>query len=501
MIHEFPDPSDSETIVYDPPLSDLRSFSRPFETTTEFGSPSYVSDVKSRSAARTKNAIDDDLSRDDTEQLRRAHRELERDEFVCVDRQLGRHADHSYSCRLFVPKPYSRIALSWATLLEPAQSEPDFLTLQIPEWADTRIRVFPDEGVTYVLGSDYTGEAKKSFLRLFMYEAKNRGGLGLHAGSKRLSLRTEGEDQSVGQLFLGLSATGKTTLTCHGFDLTDGEETELLQDDVCALLPNGTAAGSEGNGLYIKTLGLSPENHRPLYHAATQSTAVLENVHVTDDGTVDFTDGSLTTNGRASIRRRDLPNATTDIDLQEADHVFFITRNPLMPPIAKLSPAEGAAVFMLGESIQTSAGDPDRAGETVRVVGTNPFIIGSRGTEGNRFLKLVRSNEIKCFIINTGCLGDEAKDIKVEHTVAIIRAVARRNVAWTLDDRLGLRIPERLGAFDITEFYPPDYVDDYDDQLKSLREDRQEYLAGFPDLKEEILGTPLSLPASQTRLD
>lgn len=469
------------------------------ETTTEFGSPSYVSECRSRSADRTANSIDDRIEDAERSRIDDAHDQLESEELVCLDRQLGRHPDLSFTCRLFVPKDYARIALSWATLLEPAAGDPDFVTLQLPDMDGPMIRVFPDEGVTYVLGSDYTGEAKKSFLRLFMYRAKQLGGLGLHAGTKRLQLVETGEARTVGQLFLGLSATGKTTLTCHGFGLEPPESMELLQDDVCAMLPGGTVAGSEGGGLYIKTIGLSAKHHASLYEAATAESAVLENVTVDRDGNVDFHDGSLTTNGRASIRRADLPHAADNIDLESPDHVFFITRNPLMPPIAKLSPTEGAAAFMLGESIQTSAGDPDKAGDSIRVVGTNPFIIGSRGAEGNRFLELVRDNDVECFLLNTGEVGREGIDIGVSETVTLINGVARETIEWTTDDRLELTIPHRVPGIDISEYYPPDYIQDFDDELAALRSERWEYLSEFEDLDQAILGSSLATPVGRPR--
>lgn len=501
MIHEFPDPITRKTITYNPPLDELRAIAQDDETTTEFGSPAYESRVRSRNADRTINTIDDELLADDRIHIKQGLELVEDVPFVCLDRQLGRHDELSFSCRLFVPKEYARVALSWAKLLEPSETEPDFITLQIPDWEETRIRVFPDEKVTYVFGSDYTGEAKKSFLRLFMYEAKNKGGLGLHAGTKNIHVSQNGNSKNVGQLFLGLSATGKTTLTCHDFNFDAPNSAELVQDDVCALLPSGVAAGSEGGGLYIKTLGLSNDTHGPLYKAATQPTAVLENVAVSESGHVDFSDSSLTTNARATITRDDLPNAASEIDLQKVDHVFFITRNPLMPPVAKLSPAAAAAAFMLGESIQTSAGDPSRAGEAIRVVGTNPFIIGSEGREGSRFLNLVRSNDIQCFVINTGHLGDEAKDITVDTTVAVLRAVTRDEITWQDDELLDLTIPREVPGIDITDYYPPDYVADYAEKLESLRVDRQSFLSQFDNLSREITESSLVTPVEQTRLE
>ena len=493
MNHEFPDPRAAPNVRHNPSRATLRSLAEPEETTTEWGSPAYVSAFRSRSADRTQNAVDHDIDDTDVEALERAAAALETEALVCLDRQLGRHPDLTFTCRLYLPESFARVALSWATLLEdpPTGADPDFVTVQLPDWDEVRIRVFPDDGVTYVLGSDYTGEAKKSFLRLFMYEAKRLGGLGLHAGSKRLEL----DDGPVGQLFLGLSATGKTTLTCHGFDLEADERAALVQDDVCALLPSGTVAGSEGGGLYIKTHDLSPASHPQLYRAATRQDAVLENVTVRADGSVDFADDSLTANGRASVTRAGVSTAAETIDLPRVDHVFFITRNPLMPPLARLSPPAAAAAFMLGESVETSAGDPDAAGQSVRVVGTNPFIVGSPGEEGNRFLDLVEANDIDCFLVNTGFVGDEVEgDIGVEDTVTLLRSVARGTVTWRDDPVLGLTVPASVPGLDLDRFDPTRRIDDFEARLAALRDDRRLYLAGFDDLRPEITETALTSP-------
>ncbi|MDL5361261.1 phosphoenolpyruvate carboxykinase (ATP) [Halalkalicoccus sp. NIPERK01] len=480
----FPDPT-AGTVTYGPSLEELREFSKPLETTTEYGSPAYVSEFRSRSADRTKNAIDDAFTEDDWRLVHRALERAETTELVCLDRMVGRHPEHAYCCRLFVPKEYGRIALAWAKLLEPAPEgrEPDFYTLQLPDWEETAIRVLPDEGVTVVLGSDYTGEAKKSFLRLFMYRAKQRGGLGLHAGTKRLALETEDGLSEVYQAFLGLSGTGKSTLTGHGCWLDPPESAVMLQDDVCALFPD-TLAGSEGGGLYIKTIGLSEDEQPALYRAVTQPEAVLENVAVDPDGTVDFDDGSLTTNGRAVVRREDLPSAAPEIDCERADQVFFITRNPLMPPIARLTPEQAAVAFMLGESIETSAGDPERAGESIRVVGTNPFIVGPEGEEGNRFADLMSETDAECFVLNTGSVG--SKEIEVEDTIAILTAAARGGIEWIHDDRLGFEVPEEVPGMEIEEFRLAENHDGYGEKLAALREERREYLAGFETLREGI---------------
>jgi len=496
----LPDPREASNVTYDPSLASLREFARDDETTTEFGSPSFVSEHRSRNAALTRNAVDHEFGPGDDDHVETAVDAVGDRDLVCLDRRLGRHPENSYVCRYYVPTEYARIALAWAGLFEPAPEgvEPDFTTVQLPDADDVAIRILPEEGFTAVLGTDYTGEAKKSFLRLFMLDAKRQGGLGLHAGTKQVRLERDSRDEdgsaehgdgdgdleTVGQVFLGLSGTGKSTLTAHGLGLDDPEDATMLQDDVCALRPDGTVAGSEGEGLYVKTIGLDADEQPDIHAAATDDSAVLENVDVAPDGTVDFDSDRYTSNARAVVRRDELPSADAEIDLPRVDQVFFITRNPAMPPIAKLSPEEAAVAFMLGESVQTSAGDPDSAGEAIRVVGTNPFIVGPEGEEGNRFRELIAGLDVESYLLNTGSVGD--RDVGVSDTVTLLREVSRGGVDWTADATTGLTVPESVPDLDVSRFDVGDALDDADERIADLREERREYLAGFAKLDDEI---------------
>jgi phosphoenolpyruvate carboxykinase (ATP) len=114
--------------------------------------------------------------------------------------------------------------------------------------------------------------------------------LGLHAAAK--ILRAKGKDGRIrrySMLIFGLSATGKTTHSCHDHGLNeDGEGIEFVQDDVVFLRKNGAAYGPE-RGLFIKTDGLGNPDLLPLiYHAATSKNA-------------------LTRNGRGIVLRDDIP--------------------------------------------------------------------------------------------------------------------------------------------------------------------------------------------------
>jgi len=88
---------------------------------------------------------------------------------------------------------------------------------------------------------------------------------------------------------------------------------------------------------------------------------------------------------------------------------------------------------MLGESIITSAADPTKAGQSVREVGTNPFIVGSEGEEGNLFYRIIRKNpSVQCFLLNTGGFGGQK--IRIQDSAAFIREIARSRVEWRKDE-------------------------------------------------------------------
>jgi phosphoenolpyruvate carboxykinase (ATP) len=473
-----------QKVILNPTPEELRGMSKKDERTTKYGSASYVTRIRARSAKFTKSRIDNGFSDEDIRTIEKVNEYLRKQEMICVDRSMGQHPRYKLSCRLYITKDYARTAYAWGELLTPIHCDDlDIATIMVPEWNERNVLVDPEAGITYVLGSDYTGEVKKAFLRMWMYVVKRRGALGLHAGSKKVIVNNPNK-REVGQLFFGLSATGKSTLTCHG--------PELYQDDVVAILPDGSCIGTEACGIFTKTYELNKSEQPEIYDAVTKQNAILENVWVDGDGNVDFYNTELTSNGRAVIKRSVLPNASDEIDLPHVDQIFFITRNPVMPPIVRLSREQAAAAFMLGESVESSAGDPSRAGQFVRVVGTNPFIVGSRAEEGNRFLAIMRMNpHMECFIINTGSIGEGtcSRDVRLEDTTAILSEVAGGNVAWEYDPELGYEISKHINGIDISAFDPRKYYskEEFEETLKNLRTERKSWLNQFHGLDPAIL--------------
>ena len=351
------------------------------------------------------------------------------------------------------------------------------------------------------------------FLRMAMFDFKQEGFLSLHAGSKLVTAQQpNGSDKRYGMLFFGLSGTGKTTHSCHDHGLTGaGEGMEILQDDIVALAMDGSALGTE-RGFYLKTEGLHPETQPVIYSALEQPEALFENVMLTYDGKIDYADLSLGGNGRAVIPRASMaPHVGPGINLPPLDQldgmvIAFITRRmTVLPLLSRLSPQQAAASFMLGESVETTAGDPRRAGESVRVVGTNPFMVGSEPEEGNWFYNFVKRNQAKvhCYLVNTGGVGEilerDGQDrpvikqsvtrIAIPEMAAMIRGILRDTIQWKVEPCFGTEVPETVDGldvskFDLSRYYTPEQIEEYSSRL---REERREYLAGFPGLHQEVV--------------
>jgi phosphoenolpyruvate carboxykinase (ATP) len=491
----------AQSILKDLSGEELRSLARSEEKTTEYGSPVYATRIKNRSAKKTyvladglaigvmQQSIEPARA---LEKIREVHERLAGMDLVQVDRRMGMSHEVPLHCRLFVPKEYARIAYMWHNMLFPSRSsqEPDFVSVYVPDWPETLIFLDVNQGYTYILGSDYPGEAKKSMLRQAMYWIKRQGGLGLHAGSKILRVEegAGGELRDVGFLLFGLSGTGKTTLTLLDHGLREPERAIIKQDDVVLLTRDGRAFGTE-DGFYIKTEGLEP-SQTVLWGAATHPTAAYENIKVDADGKVDFLDTSLTSNGRGVVLRRYIQGTGDGIDLEKANKIIFITRrNDVVPVCARLTSEQAAAYFMLGESIETSAGDPTKAGQAKREVGTNPFIVGPEAEEGNRVLQILRANpDMQAYILNTGSIGAKAgspgEKITIRISTEIMKQIAKEGIRWEKDPDWGYEVPREVPGIELAKYDPRRHYspEQYTALVDKLRTERREWFAKFPGL-------------------
>lgn len=521
----------SQSNVTCPSAEEIRSEAESFGLNTKFDNYNFVSTTKNRSAGVTvyvggpgvahstltqkRKEILENLP----ETLKLVHDYMKKAPLVKVETTMGDNDSFAPRCTLYVStyrKEMVRLAHMVRQTLFPRtdQPGPDFNIVYIPEWQekDRQILVFPEIGTTYVLGTDYYGEAKKGFLRMGMWHAKQKGMLGLHAGTKIINAKgTDGKLRKLGMIIFGLTATGKTTHACHNHELTcDGEGVEIVQDDVVFWDKNGSALGTE-RGFYIKTEGLDPNVQPLLYGAATSRDAILENVLVDFKGNVHFDDQTLTGNGRGIIQRTDLGDfMSQSVNLPPVDELdglimaFIIRRNTVVPICSKLTPEQAAAAFMLGESIESSGSDPRRAGESVREVGTNPFIIGDESQEGNIFYEFVKNHadKIQCFMLNTGGVGEvvtrdldgsrhvrqRVTRVQIPEMASIIRGIARGTIEWQEDPYWMVQVPKSvegcdMSRFDLKRYYDTDHVDYL---VAELRRERADYVSRFNGLDPVI---------------
>ena len=333
--------------------------------------------------------------------------------FVHLRRRMGDNKEFNPICNLYIsvadPKNY-RLAYMWGnTLTDPARKPgPEFTMIHIPEehQINQQVLVLPEHNINIALGTDYMGEDKKGFLRQAMWSADGEGMLGLHAGTKIVTILDSRENKlkKYGVFLFGLSATGKSTWSCHqlGLDSGKGEITEVVQDDIVFLKKDGAALGSEQN-FFVKT-DVDPELQEAMYNSLTDKTALMENVMIDSQGNPDFLDESLCGNGRAVIRKDKLKIRTgrrfkniayrsiNMPSLEELDGLIFafITRrNTIMPFALQLTPEQAVQAYLWGESTHSFASQPAKAGESVRTVGTDPFIVGSRARKVNTFYEII----------------------------------------------------------------------------------------------------------------
>jgi phosphoenolpyruvate carboxykinase (ATP) len=518
--------------VTHPNSNELKQTAERYGVRTVYGNYNFVSTVKNRSAWLTVhlgtekvlqprlNQKQKEILMDAPKTMELVHKYVKNAPIVCVERTMGDNPHFNPHCTLYASvhrKEMIRLAYMIGQTLFPHRKEalgPELYLLFIPEWQekDRQILVFPEINVTYVLGTDYYGEAKKGFLRMAMWASKQEGMLGVHAGAKIVKARdSAGKIRRYSMILFGLSATGKTTHACHNHGLLeDGEGQEIVQDDVVFIRSNGSALGSE-RGFYLKTGYLDPNVQPIIFRAAISHNTIFENVMADYLGNVHFDDTTLTENARAIIQRDDLgADKSEDVNLPPIDEldgmiIIFITRQNTVVPIAsKLSLEQAATAFMLGESIETSAGDPRRAGESVREVGTNPFIVGDEAYEGNWFYDFLKrhSNKVQCYLLNTGGVGEirengtddnkilkKALRVEIPEMAAIIRGIVRNSVGWTRNPYFDTLMPININGlqmckFDLSKFYTQEQIDTY---VNKLKKERLEWLKKFKNLNPAIL--------------
>ncbi len=266
------------------------------------------------------------------------------------------------------------------------------------------------EKMQLIGGTWYGGEMKKGMFSMMNYFLPLRGIASMHCSAN------VGKDGDVA-IFFGLSGTGKTTLS------TDPKR-QLIGDDEHGWDDHGVF-NFEG-GCYAKTIKLSEEAEPDIYHAIRRD-ALLENVTVAADGTIDFDDGSRTENTRVSYPIYHIENIVKPISKAgHATKVIFLTADAfgVLPPVSKLTKEQTKYHFLSGFTAKL-------AGTERGITEPTPTFSSCFGAAflslhptkyGQELVKRMEAAGAEAYLVNTGWNGT-GKRISIKDTRAIIDAI------------------------------------------------------------------------------
>lgn len=327
--------------------------------------------------------------------------------------------------------------------------EPDFIVMNgakcvNPDWqaqglnSENFVAFNLSERIQLIGGTWYGGEMKKGMFSIMNYLLPLQGIASMHCSAN------VGEKGDVA-IFFGLSGTGKTTLS------TDPKR-KLIGDDEHGWDDDGVF-NFEG-GCYAKTINLSAEAEPDIYHAISRD-ALLENVVVRPDGSVDFDDGSKTENTRVSYPIYHIENIVKPVSKAgHANNVIFLTADAfgVLPPVAELTPEQMQYHFLSGFTAKL-------AGTERGVTEPTPTFSACFGAAfltlhptqyADVLVKRMKAAGAKAYLVNTGWNGT-GKRISIKNTRAIIDAILSGDIDKAAKHTLpvfNLAIPHELLGVD-----------------------------------------------------
>ncbi len=488
---------------------------------TQIGSVAADSEPMSRAAPHTTNNIDHPFGEEEEQLALEAVEYLSREQVISLDTIVGDGRD-GITARFLIPEVYAQLAYGLKLLLDyPAARVVEDPTYTIIFFTDesfenNKHKKLTDKDITIRLwmgekrgdqvkicrNSTYLGEGKKGVFQFEDWRIKSidKTGIFLHAGARRDRLwiyDLESERPELKEVVAGVSgltATGKTTTLCRKFAKLPGENSEMIGDDGGTLGYDGSYRAFEVGGLYVKTEGLD-ERQPEILRAAESRDAFLENVAISKYPYIpDFKSTAKTANGRAVISRENLEIASPSLRADRLDYIIILTRNPMINVINKLTPEQAAMQFIYGESIESSGGNPEEAGKFKRVFFLDPFVSGNRLEHAMIFYDIIKRNRIKCYLSNTGTIGQNDRDVSLRQSLAIYNDLTRIELRFSSDpDLLGYHFPIKCDRANLelarAHFLFPDkeiLVKKLKDFLRGRREYLEEFEARYGEIPEYI---------------
>jgi phosphoenolpyruvate carboxykinase (ATP) len=304
--------------------------------------------------------------------------------------------------------------------------EPDFTiinasNLKNTKWQEQKLNsenfvaINLEKKLGLIGGTSYTGENKKMVFTLYNYWMPLEKKLSLHCGAS-----VNNKNETI--LFLGLSGTGKTSLsTIDGVSII-GDDEHIYYD---------TKIVNVENGNYAKCAKLSKENE-PVIYNAIKDNALLENICVKPYTLEpDYDDISKTENSRVSYPMDNVPGRILDGIHDNVKRIVFLTCDAysILPRISILSTDEAIKYFLIGYTSKLAGTE---RGITEPVPTFSPcfgaaFMVHPPKVYAELLRNQIEKNNIKVYLLNTGWhggpehLGGKRVDMKI--TLEITRSI------------------------------------------------------------------------------
>jgi phosphoenolpyruvate carboxykinase (ATP) len=312
-----------------------------------------------------------------------------------------------------------------------------------------------DRRIGVVYGSAYGGSVKKLMFTVMNYLLPDKGILPLHCSAN------EGPDGDVA-LLLGLSGTGKTTLSAD-------PRRALLGDDEHGWSDAGIA--NFENGCYAKLINLDRDKEPEIYNAVTHEDnyrrhgVIVENAMIYPNGTFDFDDERFTPNSRASYPLSYLSNVKPSSCGGHPRTILFLTAdaNGVLPPVAKLSKEQAMLWFLMGYTSKlagTETGIVEPKTTFSRFFG-EPFMPRNPDVYAHMLGKKLEQHGTSVYLINTGWSGGPCgvgRRMDIDLTRALVHAALSEDlggIPCDEDRTFHLLIPRRWPGIPSSEILNP----------------------------------------------
>jgi phosphoenolpyruvate carboxykinase (ATP) len=339
---------------------------------------------------------------------------------------------------------------------EPSELEnfiPDFVVLNAskttnPDWekqglnSENFIFFNLTDGMCVIGGTWYGGEMKKGIFSVMNYYLPLKGIASMHCSAN------VGEKGDVA-IFFGLSGTGKTTLSTDPNRALIGDDEHGWDDD--------GIFNFEG-GCYAKCINLSKENEPDIYSAIKRD-ALLENLVVLPDGSIDFSNTSKTENTRVSYPIYHINNIVKPVSKAgHANKVIFLSADAfgVLPPVSRLTEEQTRYYFLSGYTAKvagTERGIKEPVPSFSACFGA-AFLMLDPIIYATELTKKMNLHKAEAWLVNTGWIGGAygtGKRIDLPSTRKIIDAILNdtmQNCEFKTIPVFNLKIPLKLKGVD-----------------------------------------------------